>query len=211
MAPRTEPLNWSHEACRVIGQVLLSASSRTLTAPEIANATGRANVKRTADEMVDAGLLEHRPPPQAVGRKPGRRATVAYHLPHAGAGDLRAELEHRHPVGQVQAGQQIVLAEVGPAQVASLFETLDASPILASASWFALLDSEPQELAIVFSGPDAAAGALDLMAELRGAQLQARRAALTDAGPVQQLIVRTRHAARAAHRARIARATREAV
>ncbi len=211
MPPPAEPLDWSHKACRVIGQVLLSASSRTLTAPEIANATGRANVKRTADDMVHAGLLEHRPPPPAAPSRPGRRATVAYHLPHAGADDLRAELEQRHPVGRVQAGQQIVLAEVGPAQVASLFETLDASPILASASWFALLDGEPQELAIVFSGPDATAGALDLMAELRGAQLQARRAALTGAGPVQQLIVRTRQAARSARRARMARATREAV
>jgi hypothetical protein len=111
----------------------------------------------------------------------------------------------------VQAGQQIVLAEVGPAQIASLFETLDASPMLASASWFALLDGEPQELAVVFNGPDAATGALNLMAELRGARLRARRAALTGTGPVQQLIMRTRQAAQAARRARMARATREAV
>jgi hypothetical protein len=202
-------LDWSHDARLVIGQTLLTATERTLTAPEIALATGRTNVKRTADEMVDAGLLENRPPPPAT-KRPGRPPTAAYFLPDACAKDLEEELARRHPVGRLQKGQHIVFAEAGATQIAGLFEALEVSSALARASWFALLDGEPQEMAIVFAGSGAVEGAVDLMAELRGAELRARRSALTNAGSIERLAARTRRAASASRHARHGRSTRGA-
>jgi hypothetical protein len=209
MPGRPESYDWSNEVHREIGRALLLDSSQSLTAPEIASATGRANVKRSADEMVEAGLLERQPPPSRRSKTPGRPVTALYHLPDASAQDLRTEIARLRPVGQMERGHHIILAEAGEAQVASLFETLDASEALVSASWFALFDGEPQELAIVFAGVDALDGALDLMAELRGAELRARRTSVTGLGSIEQLATSSAKARRASRRARMARATRD--
>ncbi len=209
MAGCVKSHDWSNDVHREIGRVLLLDASQTLTAPEIAGATGRANVKRSADEMVEAGLLERQAPPPRSSKSPGRPVTALYHLPDASAQDLRAEMARLRPVGQMNPGHHIVLAEAGEAQIASLFETLAASEVLMSASWFALFDGEPQELAIVFVGVDALDGALDLMTELRGAELRARRAAITGLGSIEQLATNSAKAQRVSQRARIARATRD--
>ena len=61
----------------------------------------------------------------------------------------------------------------------------------------------------MFVGVDALDGALDLMTELRGAELRARRAAITGLGSIEQLATNSAKAQRVSQRARIARATRD--
>jgi len=198
MIAASERRDWSNDAWLEIGLTLLTEESRTLTAPEIARRTGRNNVKRSAMAMVAARLLEERSPAAQGGR--GRRATIAFHLPEHAIEEVRAQRDQRHPRGLMRHGQQIVLAEVGEPAIPDLFGTLAASQALVRASWFALLDGDPQALAIVFDGPDAAHSALDLMTELLTAKLRARRTALSSIGSIEELTRRNKQRTRAAWR-----------
>jgi hypothetical protein len=190
----------------------LAGDSRTLTAPEIADVRGihSSNVKRDAEEMVAAGLLERRRPASPWPGTRGRRATVAYFLPDAGADAVRARKADAESPGRMRRGMQVVFAGAGQAQIAELLEALAVGAALGQASWFALCEGEPQELAIAFDGEHAVEAASDLMAELRGAHLSARRAAVSEVLPADRLVHRARRTARAARKARMARATREA-
>lgn len=181
--------------------------------PEIGERIGRAAVKSKADEMVDAGLLEHRTPPSAAPgqvKTAGRPPTVALFLPDASVFDLQEALAREHPTGRMERGQHIVFVDAGGTAIANLFEALDASSALAKASWFTMCDGEPQELAIVFAGDDAADDALDLVMELRGVQAKNETCCPGSLGSSEQLIMQARRAARTTRRSRLAHATREA-
>jgi len=208
-----DDLSWSNALCRRIGNALFVTEGRTLTAPEISERIGRAAVKAKADEMVKAGLLEHRTPHSATPgqvKAAGRPPTVAFFLPDASVFGLREALAREHPTGRMEQGQHVVFVEAGGVGIANLFEALDASSALAKASWFTRCDGEPQELAIVFAGDDAADAALELMMEFRGSKLRTRRVVLGSPGSSEQLIMQARRAARAARRSRLAHATRQA-
>ena len=203
---------WDRPAWLAIGRALLTAEGRTLTAPAIATAYygHSSNYKRECEAMADAGLLERRQPgPREPGAR-GRPASVAYFLPEASAASVAARSAERFPAGLLEPGMQIVFAEAGHEQISSLLEALAAGDALAQASWFALFDSEPQEYAIAFRGDEALEFAADLMAELGGAALRARRSTITEVQPIERLVQRARRSARAARKARVARATREA-
>lgn len=208
---RTER-EWDRRAWLAIGRVLLGADERKLTAPKIATALHAhpSNVKRDAEAMVEAGLLERRPPDERQRGERGRAATAAYFLPDDGAMAVRAREVEPHTPGLMERGIQLVYAEAGQAQIAPLLEALATEGALVQASWFALCDGEPQEFAIAFTGEEAIESAADLMAELRGADLRARRATVTEVLPIERLAQRARRTARAARRGRMARATREA-
>ena len=103
----------------------------------------------------------------------------------------------------MRRGQQMVLAEAGESALPDLFETLNASQTLVRASWFALLDGEPQAVAIAFDGPDAADSALDLMTELRAAAHEARRTAVSGVGSIEELSRRSKQRAQMARRHQI--------
>ncbi len=204
---------WDRPAWLAIGQALLQADGRTLTAPGIAAAIGghSSNVKRDAEAMQEAGLLEHREPGKREPGARGRPATVAYFLPDTGAAAVRgARAEEQPPPGVMEPGTQLVFAEAGQRHIAPLLEALAAGDALIQASWFALCDGEPQEYAIAFCGRDAIETAADLMAELGGASLRARRTTIAEVQPIERLMQRARRTARSARKARIARATREA-
>jgi hypothetical protein len=203
---------WDRPSWFAIGQVLLAAEGRTLTAPDIAGARGAhsSNIKRDAEAMADAGLLERRDPGKRQAGTPGRPATVAYFLPDASAAAVRARAVEPAAPGLMEQGMQLVFAQAGQHQIAPLLEALAADGALGQATWFALCDGEPQELVIVFAGPQAIESAADLMAELRGADLRARRATVAEVLPIERLTQRARRTARAARRARLARATRDA-
>jgi hypothetical protein len=203
---------WDRSAWLAIGGVLLAAHERTLTAPKIA-AVLRAhpsNVKRDAEAMAEKGLLERRDPGKRKPGERGRGATTAYFLPDAGAEAVAAREVEPDTPGLVELGTQLVFAEAGQEQVTPLLETLAGDGAVAYASWFALCDGEPQEYAIAFVGEEAVESAADLMAELRGADLRARRTTITEVLPIERLMQRARRTARAARKARIARRTREA-
>jgi hypothetical protein len=202
--------DWSRETHAEIGQTLLRYGGGPLTASQLERATGRKNAKRTADEMVAARLLERDAPQPREGRARGRPPSAEYRLVSDAVDALRNELARSNPPGVLNQGQHVVFAEAGGSQIASLFEVLASSEAIARASWFALLDGEPQELAVAFGGDgDALGGALDLMAELRGARLAARRSVVVGLGSSESLVIRSARASRAARRARLGRATRE--
>jgi hypothetical protein len=205
-----DPPDWTQDICVRIGQALLTVESRTLTAPRIAEATGLANINRAVEPMVEAGMLESRPPPPARPGTRGRRPSKAYFLPDAALADLQAALARTHPVGQFRAGQQAVFARAGEGRVADLYAALASSSALARASWFSVFDGEPQEIGVVFAGEGAVANALELMTELDTADVRARRVAVSDLGGIEMLVVRARRAARAGQRNMMRRATREA-
>jgi hypothetical protein len=201
---------WDRPAWLAIGRVLLAADKRTLTAPKIA-AVLRAhssNVKRDAEAMADEGLLKRRDPGKRQPGERGRGATTAYFLPDDSAEAVRAHEAEPGTAGLIERGVQLVFAEAGHKQITPLLEALAIDGALAQAS-FALCDGEPQEFAIAFAGEQAVESAADLMAELRGADLRARRATVAEVLPIERLMQRARRTARVARRARMARATRE--
>src|SRR5687767_6824783 len=88
---RVEP-GWDRQPWLDIGRVLLDAEGRTLTAPGIAAALQAhpSNVKRHADAMVEAGLLEQRDPGKRAPGMRGPAPTAAFFLPAASAASVRA-------------------------------------------------------------------------------------------------------------------------
>jgi hypothetical protein len=200
--------HWDRPAWLSIGRALLAAEGRTLTAPALAMMFygHSSNYKRECEAMAEAGLLERRPPGQREPGARGRPVSAVYFLPDASAEEVRAREEDPPvPTGLVERGLQVVFAE----QIAPLLEALAAGGALPNASWFALCDGEPQEYAIAFAGAEAVEWAADLMAELRGAELRARRATITEVLPIERLTQRARRTARAAQKSRVSRATRE--
>jgi hypothetical protein len=195
MAARARPLDWSDHICFTVGKALLHASAGTLTAPAISAAIGKVNAKRKVDEMVAAGLLEKTVPPPAAG--PGRRATTAYRLSDASADELRARIRSEIHPGQLEALQQLVLADARPGQVGDLFAALRDSTALPDAAWYAVLDGEPQMIAIAFAGEDATHRALDLVAELHSRALGVSRTVCSFVGPSHELAAHA-HAGRTA-------------
>jgi hypothetical protein len=211
MAP--DESEWDRPAWLAIGRLLLAADERAMTAPAIATAFygHSSNYKRDCEAMAEAGLLERRDPGKRQPGARGRPVTVAYFLPDASAAAVRARAtEPAAPTGLIERGMQLVFAEAGQEQIAPLLEALAGGGALAQASWFTLCDGEPQEYAIAFAGDEAVEFAADLMAELRGVDLRARRATITEVLPIEHLTQRARRTARAAQKSRVARATREA-
>jgi hypothetical protein len=204
--------DWDRHAWLSIGRALLAAEGRTLTPPALATMFygHSSNYKRECEAMAEAGLLERRPAGKREPGTRGRPVSVAYFLPDASAEEVRARDEEPPvPTGLVEQGMQVVFAEAGQEQIAPLLEALAAGGALPNASWFALCDGEPQEYAIAFAGAEAAESAADLMAELRGAALRARRATIAEVLPIERLMKRARRTARAAQKSRVSRATRE--
>jgi hypothetical protein len=204
---------WDRESWLAIGRVLLVADERTLTAPEIAATRGvrsSSRIKAEADAMVEAGLLERRPPPARGEGIPGRGPQCAYFLPLASAHAVGTRTPAQERAGLLRAGMQLVFADAGSEQTVRLLQALASAGSLRRAVWFALCDGEPQQYAIAFAGDEAIEAATDLMAELRGAELRAQRANVTEVQSIDRLAQRAKRSARGARKAKRARATRQA-
>jgi hypothetical protein len=193
-----EAPDWSQQPCLRIGKALLGAPGRTLTAGQI----GGSNVGRTAAKLVAAEMLEERPPPH-VPLHVGRRSTKAFHLPAAQVDAVKAQIAAEVPVGDVRPGQQLVTADAGGNSLARLLEALDVSEALAEAAWFVLSDGDPQQFIVAFSGDAALRNAQNLVAELQGAGLLARRASVGQVGTANDLAAQARSSAAASRKARM--------
>ena len=202
--------DWSRGTHAEIGRALLVRGGGPLTPSLLAHATGRKNAGRTAEDMVLGGLLVRDEPPKDDGHARGRPPSVAYRLVSDAVDALRDELARSDPPGVLSRGQHVVFAEAGAAQLVPLFEALASSEAIARASWFALLDGQPQELAVAFGGDrNALGGALDLMAELCGASLTARRSVVVGLGSSESLGAQSARVSCSAQGARLSRGTRE--
>ncbi|HEX5309422.1 MAG TPA: hypothetical protein VFW38_10130 [Solirubrobacteraceae bacterium] len=206
-----QALSWSNPSCRDIGRALLHARDRELTAPRIEEMSGRSSVKRKAEKMVGAGMLEQRQPPCPSARQvrvAGRPPTVTFFLPETQVPVLQEALIGASRVGQTIAGQHVVFVQTTGDALVDVFATLDSSLAVAKASWSVMCHGHPDELAIVFTGDDAENSSVDLMMELAGAELVTRRAVLGIPASSQALFTRARRAARSARRSRLSHSTR---
>lgn len=204
-------LSWSNLNCLEIGRALLGVRDRELTAPQIEEMSGVSSVKRKADKMVLAGMLEGRQPPTSrpkQARAAGRPPTASFFLPDTHVPALREALTRICPVGRTMAGQHVVFVQAASGALMDVFDTLDASLAAAKASWSLMFHGDPEELAIVFTGTDAESASVDLMMELAGAELTTRRAVLGTPASGHALLAQARHAVRSARRSRLSHATR---
>jgi hypothetical protein len=200
-ADREAP-SWKRPACLRIGEALLNAPDRTLTPPQITAAGGGENVGRTAGAMFTAGLLEalDAPPPPKGTR--GRRSDTAFRLPDDQVELVEAYLSRSGP-GRFEAGHQAVIADAEAGQLSRLFEALEVSDVLPKAAWHLLWDGQPQQYVIDFVGEDAVDLAIQLVAELSGAGIPARRSSVAQVAPAEGLVFQARRGAAAARKARM--------
>jgi hypothetical protein len=207
MPKRREDPSWTRTSCLRIGEALLDAPARTATAAQISAAGAGSNIARLAARMVAAQLLEECPPPTLPAGAPGRRADKAFHLPQAQVSIVEAHLRSIGP-GVMCDGHQLVFADA--TKLPDLCAVLEVSPALANASWFALCDGTPQEYAIAFSGNGAVNNSLDLLGELHGAGVHARRVAIAQIGTTDDLALQARRVAASARKARMRAASQTA-
>jgi hypothetical protein len=170
---------WNREASLALGRALLASESGTMTAAELALATGKhsSNVKRLADDLVEEGLLQHRDPPDREG-SPGRRPTAAFALADEEQAALEASLRNRGEVGRLSQGQQLIVIDAG-GEDTDLLGLLSEVEMLARATWAARCDGSREELLVAFDGAGAIDASLDLMAILSAAGLEATRATVS--------------------------------
>jgi hypothetical protein len=206
-----DSLGWATapSAWLAIGRALL-ASDRPLIPAELARATHKdqSNLRREADAMVTAGLLEATPPPPDPGRT-GRPPSKAYELLADREEELRIALEQRS-TGALRRGQELVYAGATADRLEDLFTVLSESKEAAQAAWTGLCAGDAQEYLLVFDGPDPASPAVGLAALLSAAKIPCRRATVTQLKPTHELLEQAHETAREARRARMSHGTRHA-
>jgi hypothetical protein len=147
-----------------------------MTAAEIARESGRdrSNVKRTADGLVDLGVLGVHEPPPSAGDKPGPKTKNSY----AFAPGAREAFEAIHGPepgpGSLEAGDQLIFLDAREPS-SDLLDCLADATVSARIHWAALCDGGDQELMIAVRGSGAVDASLDLMSAFKAAKLKARR------------------------------------
>lgn len=113
-------------------------------------------------------------------------------------------------VGVLLTGAQLVLADATQAALPELYHALaDAEP-LEAAVWSGVLDGQEQTYLFAFVGDEAATQAMDLVALLAGARIDARRVTVTEISEIDELRSDLARRASVAKQSRFARDTREA-
>lgn len=168
--------HWHRPTPRAVGKVLLAASE-PLSASRIAKLASKdaSNVKRAADDLVDAGLLVRTPPPEGSNGGPGRPTSAVYALAEGHEDELRQALETDAEPGQLAVGLQIVFVETPSFRLAEIDDVLAHAFEVQSAKWAALCDGEPPGYLIAFEGETATESTVDLMSVLSAAEISSRR------------------------------------
>lgn len=170
---------WGGECRIAIGRALAHQHGGPMTAGEIAMATGRdrSNVKRSADELAELGLLERREAPAREKVGPGPKAKSCYAFAPGGQETFEETFGPEPEPGYLAPGDQLIFLEArepGP----DLLDCLASAAVSARIHWAALCDGTDQELMIALRGPDAVNASLDLMGAFKAAKLRARRVAV---------------------------------
>jgi hypothetical protein len=159
-----------------------------MTAAEIAEESGRdhSNVKKTADGLVNQGVLELREPPAPKGDKPGPKTKNSYAFAPGAREAFEAIYGPEPELGSLAAGDQLIFLDVrepGP----DLLNCLADATISARVRWAALCVGGEQELMIAVRGPDAVDASLDLMGAFTAAKLKARRVSVAKVDAAAEL------------------------
>src|SRR5262249_37255484 len=133
----------------------------------------------------------------------------------SGGPDIDAEpavtaVEPAHSgVGLLLAGAQLVLADATQAALPELYHVLAAAEPLEAAVWAGVLDGQEQTYLFAFVGDRAVDQAMDLVAVLAGARIDARRSTVTALSRIAKLQSDLARRASVAKQSRMARDTRE--
>jgi hypothetical protein len=170
---------WNSESRIAVGQALMGNDGAPMTAAEIATESGRdpSNIRRTADGLVDLGVLELREPPTPKGGKPGPRTKNNYAFAHGAREAFEATHGLEAEPGTLVAGDQLIFLDAREPG-ADLLGCLANATISARIHWAAVCDGGDQELMIAVRGPNAVNASLDLMGAFKAAKLRARRVSI---------------------------------
>jgi hypothetical protein len=179
---------WSSESRIAIGRALTRYDGGPMTAAEIATESGRdhSNVRKTADGLVDLGVLELREPPVPTDGKPGPRTKNSYAFAQGAREAFEANHGSQPEPGTLEAGDQLIFLDAREPGT-DLLECLANATISARVQWAALCDGGDQELMIAVRGPNAVDASLDLMGAFRAAKLQARRVSVAKVDSATEL------------------------
>lgn len=166
---------WTGESRIALGRALLLVHPEPASAAELASVTRKdaSNTRKIADDLVEAGALEHAEPRRLIksrtGRRPGRAFVFA-----PGERDRFVELFGEAGSPTLNPGQQLVFADASTLGD-DLLGCLAQLELLRGATWSALCDGQRQELVIAFEGAHAVETSMDLMAALSAAKAKASR------------------------------------
>lgn len=179
---------WTSECRIAIGRALVRSSGDSMTAAEIAAATGRdrSNVKRAADDLADHGVLERRDPPAPVGGKRGPKTRSSYAFAPGAQDAFEMACGLEPDPGSLAPGDQLIFLDAREPG-SDLLDCLTDAAVSARVHWAALCDGADQELMIALRGPDAVNASLDLMGAFKAAKLKARRVAVAKVDSATEL------------------------
>jgi hypothetical protein len=158
--------DWGSPARRDIATALLDATPLPLTAGELARKTYRdqSNVRRTADQMANEGLLVRNVPPAATRRGP--KPSVAYSLAEAARDDVESRLEAGELTDRLHTGQQLVIAVLEGRQLLNVLTVIVEEGLVSRTDLIASMEGPHPARIFVLNGPDAAVRAENLKVAL---------------------------------------------
>lgn len=206
MSVSADSLGWTASELRIaIGRAML-ASSKPLSAAdlELAVSAHQSNIKKEAERMATAGLIQRGIPRPGAPRRRGPKPE-AFDMSSAQRKRASRDLARAVPPGLLQQGQEIVTASVGQGQTVDLLEVLNSAEATTRAAWVAMLG---EELLVAYDGPSAAEPALELQAVLEAADISSRRMAVSRVVSGHEWVRDGQKAIRAVERTRAARRAR---
>lgn len=168
---------WAGKTTKAIGLALLDAETDDgLTAAQLAGQLGmhQSNLKRAADELVDAGVLRHVAPPSANGQ-PGRRPQTAFAFATNEKERFEEFIEDEPPEGDPPDAGSHVVSIPTQDKAGALWKILAQAGVPAGVALVRQLEGETPELEYSFSGPTAVDDSQDFFEVLRDAELKPRR------------------------------------
>lgn len=170
---------WGTESRITLGRALLLRHPEAASAADLAFAMRKdpSNTRKIADELVEAGAIEHIEPDKHSRKKAGRRPDRLFAFA-AGERDRFAELFGEPSSPGLIPGHQLVFVDASLLG-AEVLESIAQPELLTRAAWSALCDGKRQELVIAFEGAHAVDNSMDLLAALSAAKVDATRAAVS--------------------------------
>jgi len=168
---------WEGKTKKAIGLALLNAETgEGLTAAQLEALIGKhqSNLKKAADELAAAGVLQRAVPPSVNGQ-PGRRAQVAFAFAEGERERFEEFIEAEPPERDLpDVGSHVVSISTRD-ETGALWKILAQPGVPAGSALVRLLEGEPPELEYSFSGPTAVDDSLDFFEVLKAAELSPRR------------------------------------
>lgn len=167
---------WDNSTKLAIGRALAETDDdQGLTASQLAEVIGKhqSNLKKLAEELIGAGVLELAKPPQPNGQ-PGRRARDAFAFVAGGRERFEALIEDDRPDQDPDVGTHLVIVDAVE-QAGTLSKILSQASAVGGVDKALHLEGDGTELMFMFRGPTAVNDSLDLLAVLKDAELKAQR------------------------------------